>query len=1041
MKKFAILSVLILITANLFCNEYQQFKGWKQAETTHFRFIYENDSKLATEHYAQIADDAWNKIAKIYSMPQDKTDVYVFGRTNIVNAYTYFSPTEIVMFNSAPLTPYFGFRDDWMKTFFTHELIHVANVTFEDKDYFSSKLFGPLMKSMDYSMLDGWALEGLTTVLETELTDGGRGRSPYFEIQYKATTLDNSFISYNEIGTEAEPPYSQIYVIGYLMMRSIADRWGLEALADIERNRTDGLTWEDSVRKVTGHDARDIYREVRISLEKKFAGERVIPEGKIISPNSTNTNYDIPAVILDDGTIIASRSVQNGYTSVVKLCPGNTNGTQYIEDAKKTFIIEENPSKAPKETILFTSNFSDERAVTSDKNMTIYASVAISRYHKNPGSETQFQIFKWTEEEGLKQLTHDSSSYYQPAVSYDGSVLVAVEQNGLYMRLVQIDTETGDTKVLLQEPEISFVEPAVNADGSKIAFLVLQKDRACVAISETDSGVYELVNNTNPDKNTIVDPSYPNFTSDGKLIYVSNDRGRLELFEAAKEGNSYSSKAMLSDPIGMLWGYKNDMGVFYQSFSSTGYVIKIKPASEWGTAADFEGPTPPGQIMHFGDLQDDYPDFNPYKSVAVKSVDQKSTEIDQEVEVFAQETMVVAKEEVVVEQETVVVEPVETTNTSDNSDAPYKKRSEEKLLELETLPEATLELTNERKFISGVTSLFYLPFFSIVETPNGKNHFGLGGLYYGSTSRLQMRQGLIIFDGFYYPSLNNFSADLVAEIPLGTTTIDTLIGRNFSTSGKKKSKKFEETNIGVIGWTIPLNSQEQFMNYDELSLSTMCYGTIVRKDKNEFKINQKVDTKYNLSFQLGFNYYENELLEKLDTTSFEADLFAIGTYDFDYKKVFAGFEGENAFKTTINNSSVETRINYRYTDFPSQTVPVMSRAHFSGFEENCEYPGKIVLEVNSLFPNFLGSGLDGKFFVQGMSSFGKNTVDFTTPDNKLPFNLTLDKRLNTGFELGLISVAQKIAVGFTWLTDFTDAKNPETDYKFYITCKINWIRL
>ena len=81
------------------------------------------------------------------------------------------------------------------------------------------------------------------------------------------------------------------------------------------------------------------------------------------------------------------------------------------------------------------------------------------------------------------------------------------------------------------------------------------------------------------------------------------------------------------------------------------------------------------------------------------------------------------------------------------------------------------------------------------------------------------------------------------------------------------------------------------------------------------------------------------------------------------------------------------------------------------------------------------------FLLLNLSSFGKNTVDFTTPDNKLPFNLTLDKRLNTGFELGLISVAQKIAVGFTWLTDFTDAKNPETDYKFYITCKINWIRL
>ena len=68
-------------------------------------------------------------------MPQEKTNVYVFSRLNIVNAYTFFTPPEIIMYDSPVLESTFGFREDWMKLFFTHELIHIANITFEDKKY------------------------------------------------------------------------------------------------------------------------------------------------------------------------------------------------------------------------------------------------------------------------------------------------------------------------------------------------------------------------------------------------------------------------------------------------------------------------------------------------------------------------------------------------------------------------------------------------------------------------------------------------------------------------------------------------------------------------------------------------------------------------------------------------------------------------------------------------------------------------------------------------------------------------------------------
>ena len=88
MKKFlsSLLGALafFFVTSSAFANDYVKFKGWKQAETTHFRFIYEAASEPAAKAYAKIADEAWEKIARIYAMPQEKTDVYVFSRLNII---------------------------------------------------------------------------------------------------------------------------------------------------------------------------------------------------------------------------------------------------------------------------------------------------------------------------------------------------------------------------------------------------------------------------------------------------------------------------------------------------------------------------------------------------------------------------------------------------------------------------------------------------------------------------------------------------------------------------------------------------------------------------------------------------------------------------------------------------------------------------------------------------------------------------------------------------------------------------------------------
>ena len=1010
MKKFLKVLVFLFICGTAFANDYVKFKGWKQAETKHFRFIYEAASEPAAKKYAEFADEAWEKIARIYAMPQDKTDVYVFSRMNVVNAFTMFSPPEIVMFDSPIIYNHFGFRDDWMKLFFTHELIHVANINFEDKDYIFAKIFGESIRGMEYSSIPGWALEGLTTVLETELTNGGRGRSPYFELDFKAPTLDNALIPYRLIGTEMEPPSGQIYVMGYLIMRSIVDRCGIQALADIERNRNENRSWEESVKLVTGKTPQDIYREVKIALEKKYSEERKIPEGKIISPNAMNTYYCQPAIIFDDGSMISIR--QSGYDDAyaVLLDPSKKDGTRYYD--QDDFI--------PKERLLFKADFSDAKALTADENKNLYFSAGASRYDRNPGPETQFNIYKWNEEEGITKLTKDTSSYYQPVVSRNGKLLIAVEQDGLKMRLVQIDTATGEKTVFLQDERYSFIQPALNADGTELAFVLLKEDRACIALADTKTREYKIVNNT--DYDFITDPSSPSFNKDGTLNFCSNDRGRLEVFEAIpnSDGTTFTYTPALSDPIAALWAYKNDMAIFYTSQASTGNVIKIQPLYMWKNVPSFNGPSPAGEIMTLNELEDDFPDFNPYEKV----VETTEETTDDEEDIDAEEA-----------------EDEETNDGKKKDKDSVKHRSEEKLAELEKLEPGVKELQNEKAFLGKLTPLLYSPMFNVISDKDNV-YFGFGGFFIGQTARTQMRNGIMVFDLFYYPNIKNITGEFLAEFLLGPSILDIFIGRDSSLinfGGSKDNEDFSMHNIAVLGYTLPVYTRSDLKSTKSLSYLLYAGGSFNQQNKEAFAINADLPFTTNISFHTGLDYSQFLWLKHDNNISFSTVNLLLGTYDIDLKKAFAGYEGEFSVKASNKTTTHEVYTVIRYTDFPSSTVPFLSRAHFAGINENCNFPGKLLVNYSYIVPGILQGLFDGCFGVQTLASFGKNS-DGTTPDTDAPLNFKVEEKIALNMELSVpLGVGQKIATGLSTVINWADT-SIEPDFNFYISCKLNWLR-
>ena len=322
-------------------------------------------------------------------------------------------------------------------------------------------------------------------------------------------------------------------------------------------------------------------------------------------------------------------------------------------------------------------------------------------------------------------------------------------------------------------------------------------------------------------------------------------------------------------------------------------------------------------------------------------------------------------------------------------------------------------------------------------------YVGIGGFFLGQTARYQMKQGIIMLDAFYYPTIKNFTGDFIAELPVGTGTLDFLLSRNTSIVGLPDwdDDLFSLSNMALAGYTHPIFSRADMKNTRVLSALVYAGGFFTQTSEKAFEVNADIPFSKNISFHTGLDYstYINEKRDNYSEYSFVNLL--LGNYDLEAKKMYLGYEGEFAVKVGNKNTTQEISTVIRYTDFPSQTIPYLSRAHFGGTYENCLYPGKILINYATIFPGIFGGLCDGNIKVQGLASFGKNSDGQTpVPELPLPLNLKLEKKF--ALDLGLdfpVSVGQKFTTGFSFLFDL-DKKSYKPDINFYVSCKLNWLR-
>ncbi|MCQ2982000.1 MAG: hypothetical protein MJ178_04535 [Treponemataceae bacterium] len=955
----AALVAALLFSAPLWAED--SFKGYHQADTEHFTFVFDKDGKEEAVRFAAYADTAWKNVARVYGMPQDKTMVFMNSNTDVINAFAMPESFYMSFYTTPSNMAEFGFRTNWHEIFFTHELIHIANMNFEGRRPDSLKFLGSYLNTIEAAMEPGFALEGLTTVLETELTAGGRGRSPYFELKYKAPAMENSMVPFAEIGSDIIPPYGQIYVYGYLLSRTIADTYGLDALASIERNRSLFGSWFDAVYTVTGVTAENLYNDAKKALDKRYAAERMIPEGITITPHGMNEDYYGNPVVLDDGSMIILRSLSDGNRAIVQFDP------QYQWEE---VLVDANPD-----------------SFSASKDGFIVFTTATTIGHRGTGVQETTDLYTWDPDNGYRQLT-SGTSLFEPALSYQGNRLVATEIHDGRYRIVEVSLETGERTVILESPDADFIQPSLIANGTWLTCLEANDTRAAVVIcqmpmpgqpdkpAQTFKRIYnDVPKGTEPTE--IFDPAYPAFVG-GKITFTSNERGRLERYECNRDGSEL--QPVLADPVGVLWAMPTNDNIYYSSYASTGWVIKAKPVSEWGTVPDFEGPSKPGEIITFGNLTSDYPDYDAFK----------------------QETWYF------------------TRNT------PYEEQA--------AASAVTFTLQNERRYVDIPHLMLLFPDVNVVKGPD-KTYWGFGMFAMGMSHVKQNQSAFSVAfaNAEYFPSLKQITGNIAFTGAKGSS--ETILVGMRSLESTKDVYRMTERTGGMFSIGLPLYTVSNYFKATDTALIAGGAVLATRSASEPFALNADIDYQFNGQCTAGLEHFYGV---DMGSTDLLIDTAATTTFTWQPDIDLSAFVYEGSFGISAVEEDTITGITVkgRWFDLPESATIPMNITSLKASSVSCLYPGRIMFDISS---GITTDGLSVLFFAEKMLSFGTSSTGWNTPDNGKLLNLTWDKETYIGGELtvsqGRAGLAAGMVIPVSALKD-----DDSSELRFYATVKMNGFR-
>ena len=489
--------------------------SWMTLTSPHFLIHYHQGEEALAKRAVVIAEDVHVRLVpRMKSQPHTRTNIVLVDAMDDANGSATPLPYNLItLYITQPFgVSIFGIsnHDDWMRLLITHEYTHIVHL---DMVNGLPEVLGNIFGNLYFPNLfqPVWLIEGLAVYEETELTGGGRNRSPAADMVLRMAVLENNFppISHAANYTEKWPDGEVPYLFGGSFTAFIAKKYGREKLADLSLDYSGGW-WpflvNGTARRVLGSDYSDLWDEWKNQLSSRYDADRqkVLAQG--LSPSRALT--------------------QRGYKN---LAPAIS------PDGKQIAYFVQNEDEHPAIHLMNLDGSADHKLLD---NMTTSASSInwradgkgfyFTRIEKVRNANLYNDIYYYDLERRKEICLTRKLRARDPSPSPDGSKLIFVT-NGLgKTRLATISlalqkpARAEDINWLIEASEYQFETPRFSPDGQKIVVGVRQPDgyKDIWILNSRGNKIEELMHDRAIDGGAV-------WSADGSSIYFSSDRSDI----------------------------------------------------------------------------------------------------------------------------------------------------------------------------------------------------------------------------------------------------------------------------------------------------------------------------------------------------------------------------------------------------------------------------------------------------------------------------------------------------------------------------------
>jgi len=162
---------------------------WMQIKNERYTLIYPESYGQAAIDYAHSLDRSLSSVSALYQVKKIRIPIVIHNYTTFSNGYVAWAPRRMELYptpeqNTIPLDP--------MEQLTIHEMTHVMQMSSLNKGFTKAMtlILGEQATGLVSVLSPMWFLEGDAVLAESVLTSSGRGRTPSFQKQMKAITIE-----------------------------------------------------------------------------------------------------------------------------------------------------------------------------------------------------------------------------------------------------------------------------------------------------------------------------------------------------------------------------------------------------------------------------------------------------------------------------------------------------------------------------------------------------------------------------------------------------------------------------------------------------------------------------------------------------------------------------------------------------------------------------------------------------------------------------------------------------------------------------------